>query len=540
MISSVSSPASSLGCNAGGRVISQGLDNGDGGGTAQNGILDSGEVDYVTTFCSKFDMSMRSDIFIGSSNSNIDTPEENCWRGKDRFAVVGDTIYFAADDGTHGRELWAYNTVNQSTWLAADMSSGSYPGQTSSDPGDTSGFTVVDTRIYFDVKGKLWVYEISNSTAWNLHSSHIGVGDCFGIISIGANIYYDAHPGSGWNLYVHYPSNGTSVAVTSGMLVGTYLTTVIDTAIIFDAGSGSSTSSELYAHETTNSTTWLVADINNGTSGSMPGRYAHQVVGDRLYFDANDGVNGLELWVLDTSNWSVWQTPDISNGSASSYPGSYSRSLGLVGNTLFFDAYTYSNGIAGTNSGYELYAHDTVNGSTWFVKRIQSGSGPWASSFPGQMMGFHTVGTQVYFDADNGGNNFSSTQRGRELWVHDTSNSSTWRATDIAAGTNDSIDVEPANDGITCTHGSSTDCLTTQVAVLGTKLIFNANDTSGSQLWSYDILTSTVSQITDFESIPGNDPDLLVVGDYIYFIANDGQSGLELWRLGIEDSVTYS
>ena len=45
MLTSISSPSFSLGCTAGGRVMQQGLDNGDGGGTAQNGILESGEVD---------------------------------------------------------------------------------------------------------------------------------------------------------------------------------------------------------------------------------------------------------------------------------------------------------------------------------------------------------------------------------------------------------------------------------------------------------------------------------------------------------------
>ena len=54
MLTSISSPAASLGCNAGGRVMMQGLDNGDGGGTAQNGVLESGEVDYTTTYCSKY------------------------------------------------------------------------------------------------------------------------------------------------------------------------------------------------------------------------------------------------------------------------------------------------------------------------------------------------------------------------------------------------------------------------------------------------------------------------------------------------------
>ena len=62
MLTSISSPAASLGCNAGGRVMMQGLDNGDGGGTAQNGVLESGEVDYTTTYCSKYVIWQVADI----------------------------------------------------------------------------------------------------------------------------------------------------------------------------------------------------------------------------------------------------------------------------------------------------------------------------------------------------------------------------------------------------------------------------------------------------------------------------------------------
>ena len=44
-----------MGCDIGGSVIAHGLDNGDGGGTAANGQLESGEVDYSTTFSHKID-----------------------------------------------------------------------------------------------------------------------------------------------------------------------------------------------------------------------------------------------------------------------------------------------------------------------------------------------------------------------------------------------------------------------------------------------------------------------------------------------------
>ena len=50
MLTSYSTPPTSMGCDLGGSVIANGLDNGDGGGTAANGQLEPGEVDYSTTF----------------------------------------------------------------------------------------------------------------------------------------------------------------------------------------------------------------------------------------------------------------------------------------------------------------------------------------------------------------------------------------------------------------------------------------------------------------------------------------------------------
>ena len=76
------------------------------------------------------------------------------------------------------------------------------------------------------------------------------------------------------------------------------------------------------------------------------------LVGDTLYFDANDGNNGRELWAHDTSNHSTWQVVDIISGTSwwfGSNPGEY-MSL-LVGDILFFSA---DNNIWSDNS--ELWA----------------------------------------------------------------------------------------------------------------------------------------------------------------------------------------
>ena len=50
---------------------------------------------------------------------------------------------------------------------------------------------------------------------------------------------------------------------------------------------------------TGNGSTWRVADINSGSGHSYPGYYMEIIVGDTLYFSANDGSSGHELWAMD-------------------------------------------------------------------------------------------------------------------------------------------------------------------------------------------------------------------------------------------------
>ncbi|MDB2542018.1 hypothetical protein N9X31_01165, partial [Candidatus Poseidoniales archaeon] len=93
-----------------------------------------------------------------------------------------------------------------------------------------------------------------------------------------------------------------------------------------------------------------VADINSGAGGSNSGQYMETLVGDTLYFSANDGSSGTELWAHDTSNASTWRVADIHSGSGNSNPGQYGMEI-LVGDTLYFSANDGSSGI-------ELWAMD--------------------------------------------------------------------------------------------------------------------------------------------------------------------------------------
>ena len=71
------------------------------------------------------------------------------------------------------------------------------------------------------------------------------------------------------------------------------------------------------------------------------------LVGDTIYFDAYDGISNYELWAHDTSNGSTWQVTSLS-GSYSAVPGYYMSTF--TGDTIYLSAHSGS-------TGHELWAH---------------------------------------------------------------------------------------------------------------------------------------------------------------------------------------
>ena len=94
------------------------------------------------------------------------------------------------------------------------------------------------------------------------------------------------------------------------------------------------------------------------------------LVGDTIYFSAHDGSSGYELWAHDTSNHSTWQVLNL-NGGNDGNPGYFMEIL--VGDTLYFSAKNSMNETANHHND-ELWAHSTSNHSSWLVADINSGS----------------------------------------------------------------------------------------------------------------------------------------------------------------------
>ncbi len=170
--------------------------------------------------------------------------------------AVGDTLFFTADDGTHGRELWTSDGTEAGTVMVKDIDSddaGYYSGPTSmAEAGGTLFFTVDD-----GVHGReLWKSDGTEA---------------------GTVLVKDIRPGG-------YGSNPVEL-------------TEVGDALFFGAQDGVH-GRELWTSDGTEAGTVLVKDIDDDID-YYSGPQTLTAVGDLLFFSADDGVHGRELWTSD-------------------------------------------------------------------------------------------------------------------------------------------------------------------------------------------------------------------------------------------------
>ncbi|MDP6416519.1 MAG: type IV pilin, partial [Gammaproteobacteria bacterium] len=151
---------------------------------------------YETTNSSAWQV---ADINSGSGSSNP---------GQYMTILVGDTIYFSANDGSSGIELWVHDTSNSSTWQVADINSGSGDAK----PGNFAGFTVMGTRVFFDADDgsngrELWALDSTNGSTWRVTDINTDGGSHPGRYTaptvVGNRLYFEAYtPDTSYELWM--------------------------------------------------------------------------------------------------------------------------------------------------------------------------------------------------------------------------------------------------------------------------------------------------------------------------------------------------
>ncbi len=245
---------------------------------------------------------LAADINNGPGSSNA---------GVGFSAVYNGKLYFSADDGTNGTELWSYDGTNAE--LVADI----YQG-----PGGYGhkGFTVFDDKLYFwaeveDEGYELWSYDGTTAQlAADIGPPSLGAsyGGWTSFAEYNGKLFFGAYYPGGQGLWSF---DGTNAALESDVSVSVSNPPIVFQGKLYFAGSGDTGGYELWSFDGTNAE--MVYDINpSGASQAGFGGFA--IHDGKLYFSANDGTNGHELWSYDGVNPPILAAnlPSSSSGSS--------------------------------------------------------------------------------------------------------------------------------------------------------------------------------------------------------------------------------
>jgi ELWxxDGT repeat protein len=221
------------------------------------------------------------------------------------FYVYGSTMYFLADDGITGKELWKTNGTSTGTVLVKDINPIGY-----------SMFNLyaigLNNEIFFTADD-------------GVHGNEFWKSDG---TSAGTVLLKDINAGAADS----DPLEKNGYAVYGGK-------------IYFSADDGNN-GVELWSSDGSNAGTLLFKDIDPG-GNSTPSEFIEYH--GNLYFEADNGSDGSELWKTSgTANGTSMIS--IHSGSSSSDPGNFL----VFNNTLYFNA--------DGGEGYELWKYDVVSG----------------------------------------------------------------------------------------------------------------------------------------------------------------------------------
>lgn len=250
---------------------------------------------------------------------------------------------------------------------------------------------------------------------------------------------------------------------------------------------------ELWRSDGTQSGTYIVKDINQGSNGAFLSNESSNLtnVNGLLYFSANDGINGFELWKSDGTELGTVMVKDIASSSSSSSPSDF---ISLNSEVIF----VCDDGI----NGRELWKTDGTSMGTVLLKDIDSGI---SGSGPSFLINFNN---KVYFQAWN-------SVSGIELWMTDGTTSNTVIQNDLNPG--NSIGVNNL----------------TKMLVFNNELYFRGNSqNTGFELYKTDGSTGNSTLIINLDGNFNNGfvGKMLTSNTTTIFFDGTNFNGKELWK----------
>ena len=378
------------------------------------------------------------------------------------FVELNDRLYFAADDGENGSELWVSDGTSEGTQLLVDINGGSNDNGYSISPHSSSptSLTKLNDRLYFAADdgengSELWFSDGTSEGTQLLVDLNSGDRGSYpsSLTEFEGKVYFSANAGE----------NGRELWVTDGTSEGTQILASIipshfaelDGKLYFSAYDLEN-GAELWVTDGTTEGTQLLADINPGNNYggyySYPNSSEPQGLTElngKLYFSADDGKNGRELWVTDGTSEGTQLLADINpdlDGEDGVINGSNPDNLTELNGKLYFSA---DNG-----EGKELWVSDGTTQGTQLLVDIDPNDG----SYPSDVT---VVNDELYFFAAIGvADSDSSGTQGLYKLAFD-SNDETILGTeedDVLTGTNsaDRIEALGGSDRVYGRNGNDT------------------------------------------------------------------------------------
>ena len=278
------------------------------------------------------------------------------------LAAVGDTVFFVADDGERGNELWKTDGTEAGTQIVKDI----FPG-----PDDSMDFprlTAIGDYVFFfamdnETNGtELWKSDGTEAGTIRVSNINPNVGESAisgatatdGIIAaVKDKLFWRGFDGTDIALWV---SDGTAqgtiklLDATSGSINSNNfmdsLTAHGDKLILRAQTTGNG--GELWISDGTVAGTQLLANLRNGSLSGLISSTSYAKIGDELYFAAEAGNFGVELWKTDGTEAGTTQVINI-NSSGDSDP----EQIVNVNGTLYFSARVQDRDLYRSNGSSE-------------------------------------------------------------------------------------------------------------------------------------------------------------------------------------------
>jgi trimeric autotransporter adhesin len=272
---------------------------------------------------------------------------------------ISGTLYFVADDGITGPELWISTGSETGTYLVKDI----YPGSLGSHP---EQITNVNGIAYFVANDGATGKEIWKSDGTAEGTKRVkdimrvsGSSNPAYLTSFKNKLYFAANDGvHGYELWVSDGSDaGTHIVkdILSGKKGSAPNFLTVSGELLYFRAKGL-LDHELYKSDGTAEGTIMVKDIKPGTGGSFP---SHLIdVDGTLFFRAADGLHGQELWKSDGTEEGTVMVQDRYKGGASGLAW-LSHMVAANGKLYFYTG--------GANSAFAIHVSDGTDEGTKII-----------------------------------------------------------------------------------------------------------------------------------------------------------------------------